>query len=134
MKTFFKRLMSSTNATQETRSQTTSQALTDNGTRVMKPPFNETGSIVMINAKLLYSCVLGFAAWWAWPDDPRWWGFYILSVLSGAGGAALAIEAIKSAFKLRAAKIRWELIQAMGNRPKNAKLADKADLQAKGMN
>lgn len=100
----------------------------------VRPPFNEVGVIISVNLKLLYAALLGAISWWIWPSDPKWWGFFILSILLGALSISLVLEAIRSSRRLRAAKNRWAAHQALGNAPKNARLAGKHDLQNGGMN
>jgi len=101
---------------------------------LVKPPFNETGMIIGVNFKLLYACLLGVVAYWIWPNDPKWWGFGFIAIIMGAASIALVMNAIRSAIKLLAAKKRWKTLQALGNAPKNARLAGKHDLQHRGMN
>ncbi len=100
----------------------------------IKPPFNEGGTILGVNAKLLHGAILGVVAYFIWPDDPKWWGFGMFSIILGAASVALVIEAIRSAMKLHAAKRRWAALQALGNAPKNARLAGKHGLRSGGMN
>lgn len=109
-------------------------SLDKSGDARMKPPFNETGTILGVNFKLLHAVLLGAVSWWIWPSDPKWWGFGMIAILLGFASVAFVIEAIRSAFKLRAAKRRWEALQALGNAPKNARLARKHDLKHGGMN
>ena len=97
-------------------------------------PFNEWGTIIGVNAKLLYGVILGVVAWWLWPANPKWWGLGVWAVILWASSFALIINAIRSIMKLRSGKKRWKALQAMGNSPKNARLADKHDLQSGGMN
>ena len=100
----------------------------------IKAPFNEAGTIFEINAKLLHGCLCGVVAWWCWPDDPKWWGFYLYAIILWAAAGAFVIEAMRSFLKLRDAKKRWGVLQDAGNRPKNARLPSKSDLQNEGMN
>lgn len=100
----------------------------------VQPPFNETGTILGINGKLLHGFLCGVVAWWCWPNDPKWWGFGIFSVILWAACVCFIFEGIRSFFKLRGAQKRWALIEASGNRPKNARILEKSDLQDKGMN
>lgn len=100
----------------------------------IKPPFNEAGTIFEINAKFLHGFLCGAVAWWCWPSDPKWWGFYIYAVVLWAACAAFIIQGIRSYLKLRDAKKRWEEIEGLGSRPKNARLPSKSDLQHEGMN
>jgi len=100
----------------------------------VKPPFNETGTIVGVNFKFLHGVLLGVVAYWIWPNDPKWWGFGMIAVLLGAASVAFVIEAVRSAIKLHSAKKRWAALQALGNAPKNARLAGKHDLHHGGMN
>ena len=100
----------------------------------VKPPFNETGTIIGINFKFLHAVLLGVVAWWIWPTDPKWWGLGMIAIILGAASLAMSVEATRSAMKLCAAKKRWEDLHDRGNAPKNARLAGKHDLQSGGMN
>ncbi|MEM7069443.1 MAG: hypothetical protein AAF478_11225 [Pseudomonadota bacterium] len=100
----------------------------------LQPPFDEAGVVLGVNGKLLQGFLAGGIAWWCWPSDPYWWGFYIYSVILWAASVCFVAEGLRSYFKLRAAKRRWRAIEKMGNRPKNARLVGKSGLQQKGMN
>ena len=100
----------------------------------VKPPFNETGTIIGINFKFLHAVLLGIVAWWIWPSDPKWWGLGMIAIILGAASFATMISALRSAIKLHSAKKRWAALQALGNAPKNARLVGKHDLQHGGMN
>lgn len=99
-----------------------------------KPPFNETGIVLGVNFKLLHAVLLGVVAYSIWPSDPKWWGLGMIAILLGAASLAMAIEAARSAMKLRVAKKRWAFIHDRGNAPKNARLAGKHDLEQGNMN
>lgn len=60
----------------------------------IKPPFNEAGTIFEINAKFLHGFLCGAVAWWCWPSDPKWWGFYIYAVVLWAACAAFIIQCV----------------------------------------
>jgi len=100
----------------------------------IQPPFNETVTILGINGKFLHGVLCGAVAWWCWPTDSKWWGFGMFSVILWAACGCFIFEGIRSFFKLHGAKKRWRAIEEMGNRPKNASIVDKSDLQDKGMN
>lgn len=100
----------------------------------IEPPFNETSTIIGINGKLLHGCLMGIVAYTIWPSDPKWWGLGMFSVILWVAAVAFVFEGWCSFTKLRAAKNRWAKIEGLGSSPKNARLADKSDLQQKGMN
>ena len=100
----------------------------------IQPPFNETGTILGINGKLLHGVLAGVVAYVIWPDDPKWWGLGILSSILWVASVCFIFEGFRSFLKLRNAKQRWAVIEALGSRPKNARIAGKSDLQNKGMN
>ena len=100
----------------------------------IQPPFNETGTILGINGKLLHGFLCGVVAWWCWPTDPKWWGFGMFAFILWAACVCFIFEGIRAFFKLHGAKKRWAIIEASGNRPKNARILEKSDLQDKGMN
>ena len=100
----------------------------------VKPPFNETGTIIGVNFKFLHAVLLGVVAWWIWPSDPKWWGLGMIAIILGAASVATIIAALRSAIKLHSAKKRWAALQALGSAPKNARLAGKHDLHKRGMN
>jgi len=104
-----------------------------NGSPV-KPPFNEIGTIIGVNFKFLHAVLLGVVAWWIWPSDPKWWGLGMIAAILAAASFGLMISGLRSAIKLHSAKKRWAALQALGNAPKNARLAGKHDLHKRGMN
>ena len=105
-----------------------------NDANPMKPPFNETGIILGINGKLLHGVLAGVVAYVIWPEDPKWWGLGMFSSILWVASVCFVFEGFHSFLKLRSAKKRWAVIEALGKRPKNARVADKSDLQKKGMN
>jgi hypothetical protein len=101
---------------------------------VLQPPFNETGTILGINGKLLHGFLAGVVAYVIWPDDPKWWGLGMFSGILWVASVCFMFEGFRSFLKLRNAKQRWAVIEELGSRPKNARVAGKSDLQNKGMN
>lgn len=99
-----------------------------------KPPYDHTGETIKINLYLGYAVFLVAIAYWIWPSDPRWWGFYGLAILLCCSAFGLVLNALRSMIKLKKAVDKWKAIQSLGNAPKNAKMASKSDLQNKGMN
>ena len=100
----------------------------------IQPPFNETVTIFGINGKFLHGVLCGAVAWWCWPTDPKWWGFGMFSVILWAASVCFIIEGVRSFINLRGAKKRWRVIGDMGGRPKNARVATKADWLHKSKN
>lgn len=100
----------------------------------MPPPYDHTGEIVKINSYLGYAAFLGATSFWIWPSDPHWWGFYGLSILMCCSAFALVVNALRTMGKLKKARARWKAIEALGNAPKNARLATKDTLQDGDMN
>lgn len=99
-----------------------------------KPPYDHIGQTIMINLYLGYAVFLAVAAYWIWPQDPRWWGFYGLAILLWCSAFGLVWNALRTMLKLKRARDNWIAIQSRGNAPKNATLASKNDLQNRGMN
>lgn len=105
-----------------------------NDSSPMKPPFNETGTILGINGKLLHGFLAAVVAYLIWPEHPKWWGLGMFSSILWVAAVCFVFEGFRSFLKLRSAKKRWAVIEALGKPPKNACVADKSDLQKKGMN
>ena len=99
-----------------------------------RAPFNEAGTIFVINFKLLFAALTSTIGYWIWPSDPKWWGFGMIALILWMISLAMVVEVLRAAIKLRAAKKRWKALQALGNAPKNARLAEKHDLRNGGMN
>ena len=105
-----------------------------NNRNQVKPPFNETGTIFVINFKLLFASLMSAVGYGIWPSDPEWWGLGMIAIILWMISLAMTVEVFRAGVKLRAAKKRWAALQALGNAPKNARLAEKHDLQNGGMN
>lgn len=86
-------------------------------------PFPESGTVLEINSKLLYSVFLMAIAIWIWPSDERWYAFYAMSVICWLAATALIFNALHSMRQLQIKRRKWNEIQARGKAPKQATLA-----------
>lgn len=91
------------------------------------------GTIVTVNVQLLLASASGFSAWAMWPDDPKWWGFGVVSVICGMGavaGLANALSAMTALYNKERALADY---LAQGGSPKSAELASQKRLRDAGM-
>ena len=99
----------------------------------MKPYQSSLGTIIHINAKLLYATVLAFAAYYSWPSNIKWWGFGFITICAGGAAIGLLVNAIKLAMALYARNRVAEDYLAQGNKPKSSDLASTDELDSAGM-
>lgn len=90
-------------------------------------------TVLQINFKLLYATALAFLSYWAWPTEPHWWAFAIISVCAGLAAAGLIGSALKSILTLYRRDKALKAFLAQGSKPKSAKLASDDDLRNAGM-
>lgn len=99
----------------------------------MESPFKENTTIFEINLKLLYAVFLIAVGYWIWPSDIRWYAFYAMSLILYLAAAGLIFNAFRSMRRLQVSRNKLKEISARGNAPKNAHLATRNDLAARGM-
>ncbi len=51
--------------------------------------------IMAVNVNFLGAVGCFAYGWFLWPDDPRWYGFYIIGTLSFMGSVAFVIRALR---------------------------------------
>ncbi|MBL4759227.1 MAG: hypothetical protein JKY32_16865 [Rhizobiales bacterium] len=91
------------------------------------------GTIIQINAKLLYALFLAALAYFSWPTNPKWWGFGFISVTSGLASLGLIIEAIRAMAQLFTRDKVMAEYMAQGNKPKSSDLTSEDALKDAGM-
>ncbi len=91
------------------------------------------GTIVKINAMLLYATLLAFVSFYNWPPDSRWWGFAIVSICTGAAAVFLAGQAVKLMIELRTRDATITEIENLGTKQKSSRLADEQTLKDAGL-
>lgn len=99
----------------------------------MKPYQSSLGTIIQINAKLLYATVLVFAAYYVWPSNIKWWCFGFITICAGGAAIGLLVNVIKLAMALYARNWVAEDYLKQGNKPKSSDLASTDDLDSAGM-
>lgn len=99
----------------------------------MTPFRRNLGTIVTVNVQLLLATAFGFAAWAVWPDDPKWWGFGIASVICGMGAVAGVLNALSAMTELYNKERALAEYLAQGGSPKSAELASQKRLKEAGM-
>ncbi|MGJ8572284.1 MAG: hypothetical protein ACSHXI_16460 [Hoeflea sp.] len=91
------------------------------------------GTIIGINARLLYAALMSAVAWYIWPESMRGYGWGFISICLWGSSIALFIEACKSAVKLFARDRAVSKYLAQGNKPKTAEMASSQALKNAGM-
>lgn len=99
----------------------------------MKPYQSSLGTIIHINAKLLYAAILAFAAYYAWPSNIKWWGFGFITICAGGAAIGLLVNSFALAMKLYTRNKAAEKYLKQGNKPKSSDLASTDDLDSAGM-
>ncbi|MEO0383204.1 MAG: hypothetical protein AAF234_06570 [Pseudomonadota bacterium] len=89
--------------------------------------------IAAVNFKLSAACMMGCAAYLIWPDNPYWHGFYVLSVLLGAGALSVAGGALHLILKIRKYERDQEEFARLGKPIKQARVPDTDLLKRKGV-
>lgn len=100
---------------------------------MMESPFKENTTIAEINFKLAFAVFLIAMGYWIWPSDPRWYAFYAMAVILYLASAGLVFNALRLMRQLQISRKKWKEFEKRGNAPKNARLATKNDLAARGM-
>lgn len=106
-----------------------SKAQTDNN----RQPFNNTGTIVLINFLLGYAAILVVVSFWIWPTDPHWWAFGLMSIILCLGATALIARAFNLIRKLHSRDRAIEEIQSRGKAPASGGLASTERLKERGL-
>jgi hypothetical protein len=99
----------------------------------MTPYQSSFGTIIGINARLLYAALMSSLAWYIWPDSMRGYGWGFLSICLWLSSFALFVEACKAALKLYARDRAVSKYLAQGNKPKTAEMASNDALRNAGM-
>jgi len=99
----------------------------------MTPYQASLGTTIKINAKLLYAVTLGVAAYFIWPENPKYWGFGFLSIVMTLAAIGLIIEAIRAIAKLYARDKALEIYAAQGGKTKSSEMTADDDLDKAGM-
>lgn len=86
-----------------------------------------------VNFKLAAACVMGGAAYFIWPDDPYWHGFYVLSVMLGVCALSVAGGALHLIFKIRKFERARDASETLGKPTKEAGLAEGDFITSKGV-
>lgn len=89
--------------------------------------------IAAANFKLAAACVMGGAAYFIWPDDPYWHGFYVLSVMLGVCALSMAGGAVHLIFKIRKFERARDASETLGKPTKEASLAEGNFITSKGV-
>ncbi len=97
-------------------------------------PYQATlGTTIQINAKLLYAVILGVAAYFIWPTNPKYWGFGFLSIVMALAAIGLVIEAVRAMVKLYARDKALENYVAQGSKTKSSEMTTNDALEQAGM-
>ncbi len=89
--------------------------------------------VIEVNAKLAYAVFLISFAVWAWPDIIRDWQWGFLSVLAGAAGVALLLNAVTLIVKIRNFEREPETFRAQGKEVKSSTLASNSTMEQDGV-
>lgn len=99
----------------------------------MNPRKSSFGIVFKINMHLLGAFTYSVGAWLIWPDNPKWWGFGLLSIALGMAAPALLIKAIKMMFKLYARDKEFAEFEEANRAAEPSELASIDDLKKAGM-
>lgn len=91
------------------------------------------GTVLTVNVQLLLASASGFAAWAVWPQDPKWWGFGVASVMCGMGAVAGVANAFSAMMEFYQKERALADYLAQGGSPKSAELASQKRLKDAGM-
>ena len=91
------------------------------------------GTIVQINAKLLYFTFLGWMSYYTWPIHPQWWGFGLLSIFTGLAAVALLVNVLRMMFHLYQRDKTLAAFQAQGNQPKTSSVVSNDRMREAGL-
>lgn len=99
----------------------------------MTPYQSSLGTIIGINARLLYAAIMTGVAWYIWPDSLRGYGWGFISICLWLSSFGLFVEACKAALKLYARDRAMRTYLSQGNKPKTAEMASSDALRKAGM-
>jgi len=90
--------------------------------------------ILQVNARAAGGIVALFYSWLCWQMiSPEWWGFWLVAVLSGIGGAVLMIQAVSHAVKAILSQRRWRVLTRQGATPRADKRPSPDDFKNGGL-
>ena len=89
--------------------------------------------IASVNNRFLGALLWGGAAWFIWPLDPWWWGFYILSTVCGLTALCLLASAVRLIMRIRKFERDQRAFAEQGRPIKAARLADTDILTNRGV-
>lgn len=91
------------------------------------------GAILKVNGHFLQAFLFGGVAWLIWPNNPKWWGFGLLSILLGAAALASLIAALRAMTKLYVRERELARFVATARTADPSDLADQVALKNAGM-
>lgn len=91
------------------------------------------GAIATINGQLLGGAFYGAASWVTWPSSPEWWGFGIISILSGIAAFGMVIQALRGMTALYLRDRALSQFEAQAKTQKNADMASDDALRKAGV-
>ena len=90
--------------------------------------------ILEVNARAAGGILALFYSWLSWQMiSPEWWGFWLISVLSGVGGAILLIQAAVKTRQLILGQRRWTALTRQGATPRADKQPGREDFKNEGI-
>lgn len=99
----------------------------------MTPFQSSLGTIIGINARLLYAAIMSIVAWLIWPDSLRGYGWGFIAICLWLSSFALFVDSAKAALKLYTRDRAMAKYLAQGSKPKTAEMASSDALKKAGM-
>lgn len=88
----------------------------------MTPYQSSLGTVIGINARLLYAAMMSAFAWYIWPETMLGYGWGFISICLWLSSVVLFIQAVKAAIKIYHRDKVLAAYAAQGGQPKTAKL------------
>lgn len=90
-------------------------------------------AIIKVNLRFVGGALAVGYGWLAWQmTSKEWWGFGLIAVLAGLGGASVLMGASYEAIQLILRQRRWKRFEASGARPRADPMANDDDLSRGG--
>lgn len=99
----------------------------------MKPDKTSVGEVFMVNAKFLFTFLLGVTAWWVWPNSLKWWGLGFISITFGGAAVRMFVEALIGIRKINERERAVAALNQNTIEAKSSTMISEDDLRKSGM-